>query len=812
MDSLDKILDPNLNYEIDSQFLSKILPCINEYLLVGVVSFQEGGNDRKKKAYKAPTASQRKYESVHIKMTSDQLGVVKRNYAGLPELQKRIMQFLGRLGGKNKQLILQGDEAINNSGILAWDSEKRLKIRVPFMNVKVNIYLDEFLPRICELAESSSERQVKVAACELLHSIITLVVAERDTLSKSEEEIFNNFFTKIFPVMLKLATDPDQIARDMFQLLLTQIIHYFTSANYANSSDPIILSKALLKAAYDTDAGLRDYGADCLHEFVKWSIKHSPRSTDAIHNIKSLLRRLYNLMDSPSSSKRFGAALVFNRIYRIFREEPSLVNTYTFEILGHLFYSLQVAEADHASIGTRDQIVEAISHIKRIIREKSSIFLDDNGRNPFTVENHVSNLKELVTWTFIESGRLQRTYAKVCINFFAEFVTLLPKFKTGKDWLSEQLRSDSSFLTSVFEPNQLVTPSVMDDEAHVISSYLNWIKQFNSTVDGYIWIIEREVIDADQLLMMPSSVFLNSILFFIDNTPSDFLEEKLDQNVTEKHKITSIYTHIAIRLVYFFDLAFRSEKGAKCFSYVKRCFSTTLYKPGFTDIIANALILPKTTSEIIQLYQGNAVTQSGIKRMIEISINFITIMQQNSDEGFLNALAESICRILQNNNVDLVLNLKTATGKPINAHPVYLLMWLIERSSYIDILQTVEGIKFLQSANLLDKVCQKFNFLGVKYPNNAYNYCVELLNCYLETCKTCNDPIKLEISSSLITISFSQAKVAEKYASHLLAITGPLSPLRDSEKLENFQKHTEAVVLAILRFNKHILTFYLLLT
>lgn len=664
MDSLDKILDPSLNYELDSQFLSKILPCINEYLLVGVVSFDQDGSQAKKKQYKTPTASQRKYEAVHIKMTSDQLGVIKRNYAGLPELQRRMMQFLGRLGGKNKQLLAQGNEAAGNNGMLAWDVQKRLKIRVPFMNVKVDIYLDEFLPRICELAESSSDRQVKVAACELLHGLITFVIGSSDTASKLKDDTrFDKFYAKAFPVMLRLATDPDQIARDMFRLLFSQVIHYFTSATYADTIITTTLSKALLEAAYNTDAGLRDYGAECLHEFVKWSIKHSSRSTDAVHNIKSLLRRLYNLMDSPSPSKRFGAALVFNRIYRLFREEASLVNMYTFEILGHLFHSLQIAEADHPSIGTRDQIVEAVSHIKRIIRTKTEVFLTDNGRIPFANENHITNLAELVRWTFIESGKLQRTYAKVCINFFDEFAKLLPEFKTGKQWLSKQLASDASFLIEVFEPNQLKTPSITDDEAHIVTIYLNWIKQFNSTVDGYIWIIERKVIDADELLMMQSSMFLNAILFFIDNTPQDFLEEKLDRSIVQKNKILSIYTHIAIRLVYFFDMVFKSEKGTKCFNFIKRCFSTTLYKPEFTDTIASALLLPKDMSEMIQLYQGNAITQSGMKRIIEISESFITTMQERSDFDFLDALSASICKVLQGHNVDLILNLSATLGK-----------------------------------------------------------------------------------------------------------------------------------------------------
>lgn len=45
---------------------------------------------------------------------------------------------------------------------VAWDCEKRLRFAVPFKDIKPVIYLDSFLPRVTELALSSSDRQTKV--------------------------------------------------------------------------------------------------------------------------------------------------------------------------------------------------------------------------------------------------------------------------------------------------------------------------------------------------------------------------------------------------------------------------------------------------------------------------------------------------------------------------------------------------------------------------------------------------------------------------------------------------------------------------
>lgn len=57
-------------------------------------------------------------------------------------------------------LVVSSEEMMKK--FVAWDSEKRLSFAVPFSDMKPVIYLDPFLPRISELALSSSDRQTKV--------------------------------------------------------------------------------------------------------------------------------------------------------------------------------------------------------------------------------------------------------------------------------------------------------------------------------------------------------------------------------------------------------------------------------------------------------------------------------------------------------------------------------------------------------------------------------------------------------------------------------------------------------------------------
>jgi DNA-dependent protein kinase catalytic subunit len=59
---------------------------------------------------------------------------------------------------------------------LSWDHELHLKYVVPFDGVMVRIHLDPLLPHITKLALDAGDRQVKIGACETLHSMVVYMV------------------------------------------------------------------------------------------------------------------------------------------------------------------------------------------------------------------------------------------------------------------------------------------------------------------------------------------------------------------------------------------------------------------------------------------------------------------------------------------------------------------------------------------------------------------------------------------------------------------------------------------------------------
>ena len=64
-----------------------------------------------------------------------------------------------------------------------------------------------------ELATSSSDRQTKVAACELLHSLVLYMLGRGTQRPEAEAEKYpmEALYRHIFPAVLRLATDVEQV-------------------------------------------------------------------------------------------------------------------------------------------------------------------------------------------------------------------------------------------------------------------------------------------------------------------------------------------------------------------------------------------------------------------------------------------------------------------------------------------------------------------------------------------------------------------------------------------------------------------------
>ncbi|XP_022045230.2 DNA-dependent protein kinase catalytic subunit [Acanthochromis polyacanthus] len=448
--------------------------------------------------------------------------------APLVTVRLRVVKLLGHLGGKlNRNLVTVVSSEEMMKKFVAWDSEKRLSFAVPFKDMKPVIFLDPFLPRISELALSTSDRQTKVAACELLHSLVIYMVGKSAQMVEGENSLppMYKLHKRLFPVLLRLACDVDQVTRQLFEPLVMQLIHWFTNNKKFESQDTVAVLEAILDGVVDPmDSTLRDFCGRCIEEFVKWSIKQTtPKQQEkSPTNMKSLFKRIYSLALHPNGFKRLGAALAFNSIYRQFREENSLVEQFVFEILVIFVESLALAHADERSMGTLQQCGSAIDHLKRIIKYKAPSLNQHNAKRRiprgFSPDEKLC-LSDVVLWLLEQCGRPQTECRHKCMELFYEFIPLLPGKKSPPQWLDGMLKDHGTdFLISRFEGGGLLSQPTLRDLTGPFSvrATLQWMDLLLAVLDCYNTFIGLHIIQPQYILSSKDkSSFLKALHFFL---------------------------------------------------------------------------------------------------------------------------------------------------------------------------------------------------------------------------------------------------------------------------------------------------------
>ncbi|KAF4089760.1 hypothetical protein AMELA_G00069750 [Ameiurus melas] len=501
-----------------------ILPHLDGYLKTGT------GNDKDESSMNVTFVSSgtaKGYGKVMMRLLQKSKHLPMGDESPIAAVRRRVVQLLGHLGGQlNRSLVTAISAEDMMRRFVAWDSEKRLSFAVPFQDIKPVIYLDPFLPRITELALSSSDRQTKVAACELLHSLVVYMVGRGAQMAEGENSTppMYNLHKRVFPVLLRLACDVDQVTRQLFEPLVMQLIHWFTNNKKFESQDTVAVLEAILDGVVDPlDSTLRDFSGRCVQEFVKWSIKQTTpeQQKKSPANIKSLFKRIYSLALHPNVFKRLGAALAFNNIYRHVREENSLVQQFVFEVLVVFVESLALAHSDEKALGTVQQCRGALDHLKRIIKHKAdSLNQNAKRRTPrgFPPDRPLS-LGDMVTWLLTQCGRPQTECRHKCLELFYEFVPLLPGKTTAAQWLDEQVQTEGpGFLITHLEGGGLLSqPTLREVEAPFsVRATLQWMDLLLAVLDCYNTFTSLRLMQPHRILdSAEKSSFLPALRFFL---------------------------------------------------------------------------------------------------------------------------------------------------------------------------------------------------------------------------------------------------------------------------------------------------------
>ncbi|KAL1417557.1 hypothetical protein MTO96_006113 [Rhipicephalus appendiculatus] len=378
----------------------------------------------------------------------------------LEALRRKILDFLGSLDGERRAFLMADLEKETLAAALTWDPETRehLLFAMPFPDAKIDIAFDGFLPRVVELARFAGNRQTKVAACELLHALVLYAVGTgvQNTERRAKCPMVH-LYQHLFPELLHLSCDPDQVTQNLFRPLTLQLMHWFSSKSTRGSQE----SAAIVECLWDTvtqsqETTVRDFAAQCLKEFVAWSIKQSSSKEleKSPTNVQSVLRRLCSYCRHPSASKRLGAALVFNNIYSLVREEESLVDIFILETLAYFVDSLKLAHADEKTIGTRQLCCRALDKLLRIISSKSSLLSSTKSKRrwPFDIEKRSVTLSMAVEWLLFQTSCPQSDCRHKSMELVWALVPKLPGAPTHKSYMAHLLKANgNSFFLERFE-------------------------------------------------------------------------------------------------------------------------------------------------------------------------------------------------------------------------------------------------------------------------------------------------------------------------------------------------------------------------
>lgn len=186
--------------------------------------------------------------------------------------------------------------------------------------------------------------------------------------------------------------------------------------------ETILLVEMLMESVCNgLDASLaRNLAADCLTEFLLWSVKQSSDTTlwQSPAGPDFLFQKLRASATHPSPEHRLGAAIVMNKLHRVIRESDPLTSVYTLDLLAHFVVSLSLAERDASSLGTIQQSKQVLYHLTRTISTRKEVFLNGDSRRrtaPFLMDGTLSEVLDfLLKHAFISHQHCREICVELC--------------------------------------------------------------------------------------------------------------------------------------------------------------------------------------------------------------------------------------------------------------------------------------------------------------------------------------------------------------------------------------------------------------
>lgn len=439
----------------------------------------------------------------------------------LMKLQKRIILFLGKLEPEHCLLLVASDQA-SNLNLAQWDVTRYFELKLGGCGIEPTIYLDTLMPHICDIALTATERQKKVAACEIVHSVVLYLIGSGNHLGALWSELFKR--------ILYLGCDGDFAVQQMFEPLIMQIMHYMSQRAEMFRDGAAILVNCLMEAISNpTQSAVRDLSARCLREFLLWAIKQSTPEEMALSTFPANIRKLIEIIKlysfDSSQHKRHGAALAFNNLYRVLREEEAIIDKYCLDLLHTFCFNFVTTEefgAQKSIPVDLEQVSASLDHVVRVLTERRVIFnRPNNNRVRPTVFADGCQLQDAVLWLFQQCGTKHTKYRKKVIELFNKLVTCIDGCSSAAAFV--QSHHPCEAIIKLCEgPADGYGIAARPDLSHVkgskspITLIYNWLEHLLASLDCYTWLIGHDLIQDVENLLSDSAIF-KVLRYFLDH-------------------------------------------------------------------------------------------------------------------------------------------------------------------------------------------------------------------------------------------------------------------------------------------------------
>nr|XP_039264534.1 DNA-dependent protein kinase catalytic subunit-like [Styela clava] len=576
---------------------------------------------------------------------------LKSDVSALEKIQIRAIKFIGSIGGLAHTGLKSVTEE-SNSNLIVWDKNATIPYAVPFQELKTDIQLELLLPRVADLASQSVVRRTKVAACEVLHSMTIYAIGRN---SQQDETIqkrnpLTGVYEHIFPIILKLACDVEQVSKQLFEPLSMQMIHWFTNNRKYESPDTAVLLNSIINGLIDdSDGALREFCGRAINEFLVWSIKQNSSMNIARKNVKSLFKRLYDLARHPSASKRLGSATAFNHLYRVFREHETLVDEFTFEIMVTYIDSLAMSHRDEEAIGTRKACSDVLNHLKRIVVEKKDLFNKESKirRIPSGFSSTTSlTIASIVDWLIKQCGCPETECRHQCMQLFYAFVPLVPGSLSAGQWMTKYLKNKGSdALIACFESKfrSDFHPQTLKCEKgnNPLKTASNWFDVVLASLDCYTWIFQQKLLTPNLAFGDNSSRLFECINYILHDVAKGGISEvstEPDIFTPREHEIfNEKKCTVLVRILQFTHLLLQ-QYPEDCFKVFPQSFwkSQTLFGT-VASCVVNPLMLGFNIESDIKIAEQLPVLTSDIISSLNKKLS------GEMKQEFINQLQKEIC-------------------------------------------------------------------------------------------------------------------------------------------------------------------------